>query len=92
MKLDTQIISILFCMAYGIFFALCFNLFYTYLFFSNKYIKIINNIIFMLIMFFIFTISNTLINSGVIHIYFLAIFIFSFFLGNKIFKKIRCKL
>lgn len=92
MKLDIQIISILYYFAFGIFYSFCFNLFYRYFFYSSRFILFITNFVFMLIMFFIYAISNTIINQGVIHIYFLLVFMLSFFLGNYIFKSIRCKI
>jgi len=92
MKLDIQIITIFYYISFGLFFAINFNLFYRYLFYTSKYISLISIIVFMLIMFFIFVITNTVINHGNIHIYFLGIFILFFIIGNKVFKFLRCKL
>lgn len=92
MKLEIQIISLFYYLAFGLFYALNFNLFYKYLFYSKLIVKLISNTVFMLIMFFIFAISNTIINKGLIHIYFLLTFVISFIFGNKIFKSLRCKL
>ena len=92
MKLDIQIISMFYYFIFGLLYSLFFNLFYKYLFLSTKIVKVVANIIFMLMATFIFCITNNLISFGIIHIYFLVIFLISFILGNLIFKHLRCKL
>jgi len=89
MTLIIQIQTIAYTFLFGLFFALFFNLLHKILFTKSIFINIITNFLFIfftssLYFYFLFKI-----NDGIIHIYFLLIFLISFFLYNRLFKKIR---
>ena len=89
MSLIEQIKVVAFTFLFGIIFSFLFNIIYKYLFYKKKYIRIFINFFFFLIMSSIYYYFIYQLNGGVIHIYMLFIFIISFMLYNKLFKKIR---
>ena len=89
MSLIEQIKVISFTFIFGIIFSFLYNIFYKYLYYKKKYIRIFINYFFFLIISSIYYYFVYQLNGGVIHIYMLLVFIISFLLYNKLFKKIR---
>lgn len=81
MDLKIQIISLLFSFVFGVFFSICTNLNYRFLFSKNKVFKIIITIIFVLDLSLLYFLMIRKINQGVIHGYFLLAIALGFFLG-----------
>ncbi len=89
MNLTIQIQSLFYTILFGVYISLLFNLLYKILFTKHFFVNLITNILFIF--------SNTTlyfyllfkINSGIIHIYLLFVFLISFFLYNLLFRKIR---
>jgi len=89
MSLEIQIEAIAYTFLFGIVLSFFFNILYRILFTKYFLLNFFTNLIFNLssaILYFYFLFK---INSGIIHIYFFFIFLISFFLYNRIFKKIR---
>lgn len=89
MSLYIQIKTIAYVFIFGIYFALIFNLLYKILFTKNFLINLITNFLFLFfnsILYFYFLLK---INHGIVHMYCFIIFLISFFLYNRLFKKIR---
>ena len=91
MNLLIQIESIALSFLYGIVFSLSYNVFYYLLNTRFIIINIITNIFYFLVMFGIYYFLLYLVNYGQVHIYFLFILFFSFYLYNKLFVKLRVK-
>lgn len=91
MSLYIQFQSFVVSFLYGLFFSLMFNLLYFFLFTKYKFINIITNLFFTLIMFGVYYLLLYIVNGGNIHVYFLITFFISFYLYNKIFVKLRVK-
>ena len=89
MSLNEQIKSIALTFNFGIIFSLLFNLLYKFLFTKRVIINFITNTLFFFFIATLYFYFLYLINDGVIHSYLLLVFLISFFLYNKIFKKIR---
>lgn len=89
MSLEVQIQSLIYSFVFGIFFSYTMNLNYRYLFSSTKLIRIIINLLFVLVHVLFYFILLKMINSGVLHIYFLIVFILGFCFGNYYSKKLR---
>ena len=89
MNLNIQIQVIFYTFLFGLYFSFFFNIFYKFLFSKYFFLNLLTN--------FLFIIGNSIlyffllykINDGINHIYLLFIFLISFFLYNKLFKKIR---
>lgn len=92
MNLMVQIQSFSISFLYGIFLSLMFNLLYNFLFTKYKIINVITNLFFSLIIFGIYFLLLYIVNSGIVHIYFLITMFISFFIYNKLFVKFRVKL
>ena len=89
MSLIIQIQSLAYNFLFGIYFALLFNLSYKILFTKNLFINLFTNTIFIFSNIILYFYIIFRINDGIIHIYFLFIFLLSFFLYNQLFQKIR---
>ena len=89
MSLIIQIQTIAYTFLFGIVISLLFNLLYKILFTKKIIINFITNFLFMFIMSSLYFYYLLIVNDGVIHIYLLFIFLISFFLYNRIFRKIR---
>ena len=90
MSLIIQIQTIAYTFLFGIIVSLLFNLLYKILFTKKIIINFITNFLFMFIMSSLYFYFLLKVNDGVIHIYLLFIFLISFFLYYRIFRKIRC--
>lgn len=84
MNLYLQLLSLLFSFVYGVLFSVFVKLNYNLLFFSNKYIKIFSNFLFMLDVSFGYFLILKYINSGILHVYFLLLFIFGWYSGYSL--------
>ena len=89
MNLEIQIQSLIFSFIFGMFFSLMYNTFYRLLFCGNKLKRIIINLIFDIIIFGIYFLCLKVINSGIVHLYFLISLILGFIIGNIKTKKVR---
>ena len=89
MDLEIQIQSIFFSFVYGMFSSLLFNVLHKALYSCNRIIRLISNFIFILFIFSLYFYLLYLINCGVVHIYFVILFILGFIIGNYKTKKIR---
>lgn len=89
MSLIIQIQTIAYTFLFGIVFALLFNLLYKVLFTKKKFISLITNFLFLFVTSTTYFYLLFKVNSGIIHIYLLFIFLLGFFLYNHLFKKIR---
>ena len=89
MNLEIQIQTIFVSVILGMFSSLVFNVFYRLLY--SKYIitKILSNLIYSLTIFTLFFYVLFIVNNGVVHIYFILLFIIGFIIGNLNLKKIR---
>lgn len=81
MKLELQILSLLFSFGYGIICSYIYNINYNFLYKTSILYKILINILLCVNLGLIYFILISVINYGVIHIY----FIISFILGFKLF-------
>lgn len=82
MDLEIQIQSIVFSFVFGLFLSLIYNLFYFFLYNNFLILKILSNIIYSISMSLLYFNINYLINSGIIHPYFILLIIIGFILGN----------
>lgn len=89
MNLEMQIQSLMFSLFFGMFYALVYNLFYKVLFNEKKTIRLFVNLIFQLSLFILYFIFLKVINSGIIHWYFLLMLWSGFLIGNMKIRKIR---
>lgn len=89
MILEIQIQSLVFSLVFGMFYALMYNLFYGVLFKGKKIIRVFTNLIFECSIFILYFIFLKIINSGIIHWYFLLMLIVGFTIGNAKAIKIR---
>ena len=89
MSLTIQIQTIAYTFLFGILVSLLFNLLYKILFTKKIIVNFITNFLFMFIFSSLYFYFLLKVNDGIIHIYLLFIFLISFFLYNRIFRKIR---
>lgn len=89
MNLEIQIQSLIVSFIYGMFSSLIYNFIYPVLYSKNKVIKIITNLLYSFLIYSLFFNLLYLINNGVVHIYFVLLFIMGFIIGNMKTKKIR---
>ena len=83
MDLSTQILSLLFSFGYGIFVSYVFNLNYNFIYKSSILYKVVINILFCVNLGLIYFLLMKVINKGVIHLYFILIFLLGFGLFVK---------
>ena len=84
MNLIVQIESIFISILFGMIFSLLYNLLYCLLYTRYKFINLVSNLFFTLVMFGLYYFLLYLVNDGQVHIYFLLTMFLSFFLYNKI--------
>lgn len=73
MDLKLQIISLIYSFLFGIFFSICTNINYKFLFSKNMFFKIVFTIIYIVDFSLLYFIILKKINNGVIHSYFLIL-------------------
>lgn len=89
MDLDTQIMSLIFSFAYGIIVSYVFNLNYNFIYNTSILYKIVINILFSINLGLIYFLLMKVINHGVIHIYFVLVFLLGFSLFVKRYEFLR---
>jgi hypothetical protein len=89
MELSTQLMSLIFSFAYGIIVSYLFNINYNFIYKSSFLYKIVINILFCVNLGLIYFLSMKLINNGVIHIYFVLMFLLGFSLFVKKYSFLR---
>ncbi len=89
MTLIEQIRSIALTFLFGILFSLFFNILYKILFTKKIVINIFINLVFFILFSSLYFYFLYNINGGIIHFYLFLVFIISFLLYNRLFKKIR---
>jgi len=87
MILIDQIISFLVSFVYGFFLYWIICKIYSYLFYKNRYMRILFNAIFCIGSAFIYFFILLLLNNGIIHSYFLLFLIFGFLISYCLLKK-----
>jgi len=83
MDLSTQLMSLIFSFGYGIVVSYLFNLNYNFIYKSSILYKIVINILFCLNLGLVYFLLIKVINHGVIHIYFVLMFLLGFSLFVK---------
>ena len=78
MNLKTQIISLIFSFLYGFLFSICTNLNYKFLFLKNIIFKIIITFIYVIDFALLYFFILRIINDGVVHNYFLLFIVFGY--------------
>jgi len=78
MELSTQLLSLIFSFAYGIVVSYLFNLNYNFIYKTSFLYKIVINILFCVNLGLIYFLLIKVINLGVIHIYFVLMFLLGF--------------
>ncbi len=89
MNLKLQVLSLIFSFVFGYFFSLLVNINYKLLFNKNKIIKYLGTFFFVIDMSLIYFLCIYKINNGILHPYFLILFILGFFVSYPINSKIR---
>lgn len=89
MDLTTQIMSLIFSFGYGIIVSYLFNLNYNFIYKSSILYKIVINILFCINLGLIYFLLIKVINYGVIHIYFVLMFLLGFSLFAKKYEYMR---
>ena len=87
MSLIIQIRSLVFSFIFGIIFNIFFRLNYRYLYYENLIIRVIICFLFSIDMALLYFIILNNINNGVLHVYFLMMILFGFFITNYFIKK-----
>lgn len=80
-----QILSLLFSFLYGVFDYYSFHFFRKRFKNYNIFFKIIYNVLFMIFNVFLYVLLLYYINSGVFNIYFLLLYLFGAFIGEKLY-------
>ena len=91
MNLKVQLLSLGFSFGFGILFSIFIKINYKLLFLSKKYIQIISNFLFLLDMSLCYFLIIKYINNGILHVYFLLLFLFGWYIGNYNLNKFRKK-
>lgn len=89
MDLEIQIQSLITSLIYGMYLSLIYNVLYRFLYSNNIFTKITWNLIFSIAHSLIYFTFMKLINEASIHLYFIALLIIGFIIGNKKTKLIR---
>lgn len=92
MVLELQIQSLIVSFVYGMFMGLVYNISYFALNNKRILVSILLSFLYFLILFSIYFVLLFIINSGIVHIYFVELLILGFVIGNKQTKKIRFEL
>lgn len=88
MTLKIQIISLIVSFLYGIFFSFLLNINHKLIYSSNKYIKIIGTLLFVIFNSLLYFLILLKVNNGIVHIY----CIFSLILGFIFYNSLRDRL
>lgn len=91
MSLKIQLLSFTFSIIYGLLVGVFYNIFIKQFKGLNKKYTILNNFLFVTDVVLLFFICIYHINEGVIHIYFLLTYVFSFLISKKICKHLQKK-
>ncbi len=83
MELELQIQSLIFSFVYGMFFSLLLNLNYHIVVNVNNWYKIILSFLFVVATVLVYFIIIRLINDGIIHFYFLLVFLCGVFIAER---------
>lgn len=86
MLLNIQIYSLLFNFLYGIFFSFILDFHYKFTCKRNVKIKLLLNFLFIINNIFLYFIILRKINGGILHIYFLLVFLLAIFVESKLRK------
>lgn len=89
MELSTQLMSLIFSFAYGIIVSYLFNINYNFIYKSSMIYKVVINILFCVNLGLVYFLLIRVINHGVIHIYFIIMFLLGFSLFVKKYKFLR---
>ena len=88
MSLKVQILSFIFSFVYGLLFSGLVKINYNVLFLAKKKIQIIGNFLFLLDIALCYFLIIRYINDGILHIYFLILFLFGWYIGNFLLDRI----
>ena len=91
MSLKVQILSFIFSFVYGLLFSGLVKINYNVLFLAKKKIQIIGNFLFLLDMALCYFLIIRYINDGILHIYFLILFLFGWYVGKFLLDKVLKK-
>ena len=75
MNLKLQIASLIYSFLFGIFFGGSFKFIYMYLFYKKKFVCYINTFLFIGFMSLLYFFILQIINNGILHVYFLLLFL-----------------
>lgn len=89
MKLDIQLQSIIFSFSYGIIVSYLYNISYSFLYKTSILYRIVINLLFCIDVGLIYFLLLKVINYGVVHIYFVMVFLISFILFSGKYKNLR---
>ena len=87
MKLDIQILTLLFSFFYGIFFSWMVSLNYQFIYGDKKVLQVIFTFVFMIVMVMIYFLGLKMVNDVILHIYEFIMIIFGFFVEHFVRKK-----
>ncbi len=90
MSLNIQIYSLIFSFVFGMLFSLLLKINYKFLFVNRGRIQIFSNFIFLLDISLLYFLGLKMINHGILHIYFLIVFLLGWLIGKKVLDKF-CK-
>ena len=88
MSLKVQILSFVFSFVYGFLFSGMVKINYNVLFLAKKRIQIFGNFLFLLDMALCYFLIIRYINEGILHIYFLVLFLTGWYMGNFLLDRI----
>ena len=89
MKLDIQLLSIIFSFSYGIIVSYLYNISYSFLYKTSILYRVVINVLFCIDVGLIYFLLLKVINYGVVHIYFVIVFLISFILFSGKYKNLR---
>ena len=89
MSLSEQVVALIFSFIYGGVLSVLYNFNYNILFYKNRVVKIIFNILFILDLVLIYFLVMRKINNAIIHPYFYLLIILGFFLFFDVTKRFR---
>ena len=87
MKLDIQILTLLFSFFYGIFFSWMVSLNYRFIYGDKKLLQVIFTFVFMIVMVMIYFLGLKMVNDVILHFYEFIMIIFGFFVEHFVRKK-----
>ena len=89
MDLSTQIMSLIFYFSYGVLVSYLYNLNYNFIYKTSILYKVVINILFCINLGLVYFLLMKVINHGVVHIYFILMFILGFSLFVKKYSFLR---